>query len=199
MRPRWNLGSLLLVGAASAGCDPVTLSRISNDTTATISIELTLDKDQWRHGFEPAEYEQWLSERTDAWVEEELRAYSAGSEGVELVSMDADRIAGSYQVAPKASLIVSDTMGTGALSLLLRDRRGAGRRKQDLLRCGDDRRPVRAGGGQPLGDPDFGVVLTFALSFSIDLARGNRLREARLVGRTAAILVGGIGMMELAP
>lgn len=108
---------LLLTWAICAGCpsigDPATLSQIKNDAATTIEIELTLDTDQWHHGFEPEEYELWLNERTDEWIEDVLQEYAARDEGVTLVAVDAARFAGTYKVDPSAFLIVNDAMGTG--------------------------------------------------------------------------------------
>jgi len=103
---------LLLTGAFCVGCDPYTQTRIKNDTAGPVEVELTLDRTQWHHGFEPEEYQQWLSERTDEWIEGELQVYLA-SEGVELVDVDAARFAGKYQLEPSALLIMHEGMGTG--------------------------------------------------------------------------------------
>lgn len=113
---------LFVTCALCAACDPVTLSRITNDAATTIEIELTLDRNQWHHGFELDEYELWLDERTEEWIEEQLQEYAARDEGVELVAVDAARLAGTYHMDPSAILIVNDSMGTGPyhnLSLLM--------------------------------------------------------------------------------
>jgi len=109
---------LLLLCALSSGCDPATVSQITNDTGTTIELELILDRDQWHHGFEPDEYEKWLSEQTDEWIEEQLRVYATHtgqvqSEGVELISVDAARFAGRYRMAPSSIMIVIESMGSG--------------------------------------------------------------------------------------
>jgi hypothetical protein len=103
---------LLLTGAFCVGCDPYSQTRIKNDTAEPVEVELTLDRTQWQHGFEPEEYQQWLSERTDEWIEGELHEYLV-FEGVELVDVDAARFAGKYKLEPSALLIMHEGMGTG--------------------------------------------------------------------------------------
>ena len=111
------LGVLLLASVLVGGClpvaDPVTRSRIRNDTTALVEIELTLDWNQWHHGFTPETYRLWLSERSADWFDAQFQDYLARSEGVELIAWDRFRLAGSYRLAPAALLTLYDGMGTG--------------------------------------------------------------------------------------
>jgi hypothetical protein len=58
-------------------------------------------------------YERWLHERTNEWIEAELRIYAERESGVELVSVDATRFAGRYHMEPSAVLVVDDSLGTG--------------------------------------------------------------------------------------
>ena len=112
--PRFaSILALLVVAASSSGCDPSTMSRINNDTDTVIELELTLDKEQWSHGFEPEEYQQWLSERTDDWIKEQLSKYASAGEGIELVAVDAPRLAGRFRMAPSALLTVHRGLGKG--------------------------------------------------------------------------------------
>ncbi len=110
---------ILLASVLCSGCgDPMTESRISNDTPITIEVELVLDQQQWNHGFEPKEYQQWLAGRTDEWKREQLQAYverpglRERGKGVKLVSVDTARMAGSYQISPSGFMIVNAGMGT---------------------------------------------------------------------------------------
>jgi len=107
-----TLCMLLLLCALSSGCDSATVSQITNDTGTAVELELILDRDQWHHGFEPDEYEKWLSEQTDEWLEEQLRVYVT-SEGVDLISVDAARFAGRYRMAPSSIIILIESMGSG--------------------------------------------------------------------------------------
>lgn len=108
---------LLLASVLIGGClpvpDPVTLSRIRNDTTALVEIELTLDRNQWHHGFTPEAYRLWLSERSADWFDAQFRNYLVLSEGVEIIAWDRSRFAASYRLAPAGLLTLYDGMGTG--------------------------------------------------------------------------------------
>jgi len=107
------LCSVLLAAALSSGCDPHTISRVINATAEPIEIEVVLDKTQWRFGFQPEEYERFLAEMTDEQIREKLEVYALQSERVELVAVDADRFAGTYQVAPSGVMILFEGLGSG--------------------------------------------------------------------------------------
>ncbi len=110
-----GLGAALAV--VTSACflgDPATSSLIINDTGAPIEVELVLDRTQWRFGFEPDEYEVWLSERTDEWIRDELEEYASqsGPEN-ELIAVDTDRWAGTYVIEPAGTLVVDASLGDG--------------------------------------------------------------------------------------
>lgn len=98
-----------------SGCptfDPYTQSHISNNTDDTIGIELVLDTNQWRAGFDLGEFEEWLAERSDAWVLEQLQVYADGGQGVEMLAVEPNELAGAYQIAPGGYMIIDASMGT---------------------------------------------------------------------------------------
>ena len=107
---------LLLVALVATGCplgDPATSSQIRNDTASTVEVRLTLDTDQWSGGFEPEEFQEFLAERTDDWLEDELEPFAEGDDGAQLLSTDLDRFAGTFELAPSALLVVNDSLGKG--------------------------------------------------------------------------------------
>jgi hypothetical protein len=101
-----------------AGCDPMTMTQIRNDTGSTVTIQVILDSEQWNRGFRPGEYEKWLSDQPEEWLEAELRAYASGpdgdelSKGVELLSFDRESLAGEYRLQPAAVMILNRSMGS---------------------------------------------------------------------------------------
>mgnify|MGYP001824477016 CR=1 FL=1 len=106
---------LLLPYIIISGCptfDPYTQSHISNNTDDTIGIELVLDTNQWRAGFEPGEFEEWLAERSDAWVLEQLQVYADRGQGVEMLAVEPNELAGTYQIAPGGYMVIDASMGT---------------------------------------------------------------------------------------
>jgi len=95
IRPAHILGVLLLAAAFTAGCDPLTESRINNGTTAAIEVGLVLDTAKCGTG---------------SYVQEELQDFGA-ADGVETLLIDTTHLSGRYRVAPSRFMVVHHGLG----------------------------------------------------------------------------------------
>ena len=100
--PGFSVILILLTMLSLSGCfDPSTASRLSNNTSDVILVELILQKD--KYGIDS-------SDKAVSFASDWLSEFVAG-EGVSLRSIDSKRLSGTYEIAPAGFMTVHASLG----------------------------------------------------------------------------------------